>query len=101
MVLRFPTVASLRQALLTQTIPPDICNQPARVCFDPQGSVWVRSSVKFGKAPLAALAKLGVTTHTRGPGEWADIACWHQLLDVERDRGGSRKWRHGPVPGCG
>ena len=88
MILLFPSLDTLRLALTSAAVPPEVAEAPAVAVFEPDGSVRVRPARIIPRPAKAALRHLGVrecrpSAVDDRPGE--DVTCWAQILPLTRD----------------
>ncbi len=91
MILLFPSLDTLRLALTSAAVPPEIAEAPAVAVFEPDGSVRIRPAKALPRPAKSALRNLGVrecrtSAENDGPGE--AVACWAQILPLTRDPSG-------------
>jgi hypothetical protein len=87
MILRFSSLDTLRLALTSAAVPPEIAAAPATVSFKPDGSLVVWASGVLSRPVQVALRNLGVR-QIRQPDSntlWQHVLCWPQILPLNRD----------------
>lgn len=86
MIYQFPDLDTLRLAITSGVVPPDVSLAPAVGGVDEEGHVWLQPSVALAKKAQNALRKLGVQTlEANGDLKAEEVSCWLQMLPVERD----------------
>jgi len=86
MVFQFPDLETLRLAVTSAQVPPDISAAPAEVAFDAQGRPSIRSAAGIPpRAMQNALRKLGVKQAKDHYSEATfTVECWPQVLPVSK-----------------
>src|SRR5262245_4671928 len=86
MIYQFPNYDTLRLAITSSVVPPEVSLAPAVGAVDEEGQVWLQPAVALPKKSVTALRKLGVESYeTNGDLKAEEITCWLQMLPVERD----------------
>ena len=85
MVLQFPDYDTLRLALTSGVVPPEVGLTPVVAGIDEAGQPWLEPSVKVPRTVAAGLADLGVTTLKSPPAPGESLASWPQVLPLVRD----------------
>jgi hypothetical protein len=81
-MLRFPDRATLRLALIDETVPAAVRRGRAVAAFDGE-ALLLRPDVPLSDAARSELRLLGVAIDAAGPAPTEPVRCWHQLLDLE------------------
>ncbi|GIW80100.1 MAG: hypothetical protein KatS3mg105_1907 [Gemmatales bacterium] len=85
MILRVPDLDTLRIALTSGIIPPDVSCQPVQAKPDGDGGLLVRCRHKLSATVLQALRRLGIEIgRAKEDQAWTSYTCWPQLLPLER-----------------
>src|SRR5262245_54900158 len=86
MILLFPNLDTLRLALTSSIVPPDVTLAPAAVTFDDQGKIYLESSANLTKTVTKNLDRIGVKGSKRHATDTPeDLTCWPQALPVVRE----------------
>ncbi|MBY0231544.1 MAG: hypothetical protein K2W96_19840 [Gemmataceae bacterium] len=86
MILKFPSMNSLRLALITGAVPAAMAQAGAVVGTDDQGHVWVETSGTLSRGNNAELKKLGVMGAKALPAiDKAEVSCWAEALPLDRE----------------
>jgi hypothetical protein len=86
MILLFPDYDTLRLALTSNVVPPDVTLAPAAVSFDAQGKIFVEPTETISKAAAKNLDKLGVKGSKRHASDAPEeVGSWPQILPVVKD----------------
>lgn len=85
MILAFPDFDTFRLALTGGFAPADATLAPAAVSFDPAGRIFLDTTAKLPKKVVDDLKRLGVTTEKRHPADPQPVACWPQVIPVEKN----------------
>jgi hypothetical protein len=98
MILIFPKLESLRLALTSGAIPPEVSRTPALLATDPQGKLVVQPVRDLSRAVRAGLRRLGVEIADAAPCELTEkVYCWPQLLPLSRSDSGNTRSDQQPV----
>src|SRR5947199_9643492 len=86
MIFQFPDLETLRLAVTSAQVPPDVSAAPAEVAFDPEGRPSIRSAGGIPPKPMQnALRKLGVKqAKDHYNGAILTVECWPQVLPVSK-----------------
>ena len=85
--LRFPHAESLRFALASGIVPPELAGQPAHGGTDEAGGRWV-TTAELPRESAVALARLGVTLHPPGSGPPPrELLAWAELVPLKTATG--------------
>src|SRR5262245_18048624 len=85
MIYQFPNYDTLRLAITSSVVPPEVSLAPAVGAVDEEGQVWLQPAVALPKKSVTALRKLGVESYeANGDLKAEEITCWLQMLPVER-----------------
>jgi hypothetical protein len=85
MFFSFPDHDTLRLALTSGAVPPEVSRTPVTAAFE-GGHVWAQPSVPMSSPGQIALRRLGVKIFSRPPDvSLSDYSCWAQLLPLERE----------------
>jgi hypothetical protein len=87
MIFLFPDLETLRIALTSGQIPPDVSREPVEVAFNGDGRPSVKPHAIPPKAMQNALKRLGIKTGQAHHGEPMTLAMWPQILPVVRASG--------------
>ncbi len=88
MILKFPDLATLRLALITEAVPLSVAQGPATAGFDDQDQVWVETAGSLPRGSQNELKKLGAqSVRSSGATLKTEVSCWPEMLPLERDRG--------------
>lgn len=86
MILLFPNLDTLRLALSSSIVPPDITLAPASVTFDDQGKIYVESDASLTRTVTKNLDRIGVKGSKRHASDNPEkLTCWPQALPVARE----------------
>lgn len=87
MIYHFPDLDSLRLAIASADVPPEISLAPAIGGVDEEGHVWLQPSVALPAKAKTALRKRGIEA-IKGNGDLQaeEIHCWLQLLPAVREK---------------
>src|SRR5262245_43539521 len=86
MIYEFPDLDTLRLAITSSVVPPEVSLAPAVAGLDDEGHVWLQPSVALPKKSQTALRKLGVQgIEANGDLKAEEVTCWLQMLPVQRD----------------
>jgi len=84
MLLLFPSIETLRLALGKDVIPRDLGRQPATVCQESQGPLWIQAARALPEASVKKLQRLGVSLPKRCPQPLTrTVSCWQELVPLE------------------
>src|SRR5947199_6276969 len=86
MIFQFPDLETLRLAVTSAQVPPEVSAAPAEVAFDPAGRPSVRSVSGIPPKPMQnALKKLGIRPAKDHYSEAVlTVECWPQVLPVSK-----------------
>src|SRR5262245_36925844 len=80
----FADLDTLRLALASGVVPPQVGAAPAVAGFDAQGRLWLEPDAPLPRDAVAALGRLGVQVCGRGAAEHTvPVGCWQQLLPLQ------------------
>src|SRR5579871_144045 len=86
MIYQFPDLDTLRLAITSSVVPPEVSLAPAVGAVDEDGHVWLQPSEALPKKSLTALRKLGVESYeANGDLKAEEVTCWLQMLPVVHD----------------
>lgn len=86
MIYRFPDLDTLRLAITSGAVPPEVSLAPAIGGVDAEGHVWLQPSVALPAKAKAALRKLGIeAVKTNGDLQAEELHCWLQVLPAARE----------------
>jgi cellulose synthase operon protein C len=86
MIYQFPDLDTLRLAITSSVVPPEISLAPAVGAVDDDGHVWMQPTEALPKKSVTALRKLGVESYeANGDLKAEEVTCWLQMLPVVRD----------------
>lgn len=98
MILLFPDLDTLRLALTSGIVPPDVTLAPAVATFDDRGQVFVEPTANITKGVAKNLDRIGVKGSKRhASDEPEEVSCWPQLLPVARDPAAPQISNQAPV----
>jgi hypothetical protein len=87
MFFSFADYESLRLALTSGAVPPEVSGAPVAASFE-DGRIGVRPSEEVPSPSQVALRRLGVKASSKPPASsLAEFTCWAQLLPLEREPG--------------
>ena len=85
MILCFPDFDTLRLALTTGAVPPEMSQKPAAFALDEAGRLWLQAAVEPSRAVLAELRRLGVQAARDSAVPLGEkVVCWPQLFPLQR-----------------
>lgn len=86
MILKFPTLDTLRLALTTGAVPPSVARAGAVAGFDEEEQLWVEIETPLSRAVQSELKRLGVqVVKSSGATLTIDVCCWAELLPLQAD----------------
>lgn len=86
MILLFPDLDTVRLALTSGIVPPEVTLAPAAVSFDDQGKIYVEPTAALTRTATKNLDRIGVKGSKRhASDDPQEVTCWPQLLPVTRD----------------
>jgi len=98
MILLFPDPDTLRLALTSSIVGPDVTLAPAAVSFDDQGRIYIEPSVSLSKTTAKTLDRLGVKGSKRhGSDNLEEVTNWLQILPVTKEAGTPELSSQAPV----
>ncbi len=85
-VLCFPNLDTLRLALTSGIVPPEVALAPIRAAFDATNRPWIEVPTHVPREVVAALTRLGATVHGPATGPpTRSHSCWAELLPLKPD----------------
>ncbi len=87
MIFLFPDLETLRIALTSGQVPPDVSREPVEVAFDAAGRPSVKPHSIPPKTMQNALKRMGIKTGQAHHGQPMTLASWPQVLPVVREAG--------------
>jgi hypothetical protein len=97
MFFSFPDDATLRLALTSGAVPPEVARAPVAAAFE-GGSTWAQPSLPMNSPGQIALRRLGIKTYSKSPDvPLREYSCWAQLLPLEREAGNETTAAHSLV----
>jgi hypothetical protein len=87
MIFLFHNLETVRIALTSGQIPPDVSREPVEVAFNGEGQASIKPHAIPPKAMQNALKRLGIKTGQAHHGEPMTLASWPQILPVARTSG--------------
>lgn len=85
MILCFPDLDTLRLAVTSAAVLPEVTGTAADVVLADDGRVFLDTSAKLPKKAAGELAKLGVTQSKSLPGKPLRVSCWLQVVPVQKN----------------
>jgi hypothetical protein len=79
----FPNVNTLRLALVSGLVPPEVSRTPAAAGFDSQGRLWLEPAELPPRENLAALARMGVQALGGTGVPTTRVFCWAELVPLQ------------------
>ena len=87
MIFAFPNLESLRIALATGQVPPEVAAEPAEAAVDPTGRWSVEPRAEPPPSMLSALERLGIGTVTAHSAPTISVGCWLEIIPVVKQSG--------------
>ena len=86
MILLFPNLDTLRLALTSSIVPPEVTLTPAAVTFDGEGKIYLESAASLTRAVTKNLDRIGVKGSKRHATDAPEeVSCWPQVLPLVRE----------------
>ncbi|MFI5382441.1 MAG: hypothetical protein ACHRHE_24350, partial [Tepidisphaerales bacterium] len=86
MIYEFPDLDTLRLAITSGVVPPEISLAPAIACEFDEGHIWLQPSVALPRKAQNGLRKLGVGfVKENGDLQAEKVYCWPQMLPLLRE----------------
>ncbi len=83
MIYHFPNFDTLRLAITSGVVPPEVSLAPAVAGEDEEGHVWLQPSVALARKAQTGLRRLGVEiVKATGDLQAEEVSCWLQMLPV-------------------
>src|SRR5262245_45438883 len=85
MIFYFPNLDTLRLAITSGVVPPEVSLAPAVAGFDDAGHLWLEPAALLPRGLQAGLGRLGVkVVKSNGASLTTEVSCWPQVLPVQR-----------------
>jgi hypothetical protein len=98
MILLFPNLETLRLALTSNIVPPEITLSPATVSSDEHGRLYLETNVSLSRTVIKNLDKIGVKGSRRhGNLTPTPVSCWPQAMPVTKEVGAPTITQQTPV----
>src|ERR1051326_1208454 len=85
MVFQFPDYETLRLAVTSGVVPPEVSLRVAVAGVDDAGRPWIEPSVKLPRGMTSDLAEFGVVAAKAAPGPGSPLVNWLQALALTRE----------------